>query len=443
MNYNTYKRAAVCGLMIMLSACGLFSKDKIKLDGERVAVLKESSNLAPDFELGEVKIKLPKPYTNSKWTQEGGNSEHLMGHLQSGSKLKKFWNSNFGEGNSKRDYLLASPVIAYQVVFTIDADAKVKAFRLDNGDEIWSRRLKPLNRDEKSVSMKGAGLAEFNRKIYATTGFGSVFALDMKNGKILWRIDNEAPIRIAPTVAAGKVFVQTIENNLIALDADNGQELWRYKTSAEATTLVGGAAPAYDPLQDVVIAAFSSGEIRAFKASTGSSLWGDLLVSHKRTNTLANINGIKANPVIDGGVVYAVGHSNIMTAIDLRTGNRIWEKEIGGLNQPWIAGKYLYVLTNDFNLAAIEKESGKIIWNTTVPVSIDEDNRAGLFARGPILTNNRLIVSTSNGYVFAISPYDGKIIGYITLSDGVEISPIVADGITIFTTNDADIVAYK
>lgn len=443
MNYITYKRAAVCVLMIMLSACGLFSKDKIKLDGERIAVLKESSNLAPDFEPGQIKIKLPKPYTNSKWTQEGGNSEHMMGHLQSGSKLKKYWDSNFGEGNSKRDYLLASPVIAYKVVFTIDADAEVRAFRLDDGKEIWSRRLKPLNRDEKSVSMKGAGLAEYNKKIYATTGFGTVFALDMQNGKILWRFDNEAPIRIAPTVDAGKIFVQTIENNLIALDANSGQEIWRYKTSTEATTLVGGAAPAYDPIQDVVIAAFSSGEIRAFKASTGSTLWGDILVAHKRTNTLANINGIKANPVIDGDVVYAVGHNNIMTAIDLRSGNRIWEKEIGGLNQPWIAGKYLYVLTNDFNLVAMEKENGKIIWNTTIPVSIDEDDRAGLFARGPILTNNRLIVSTSNGYVFAVSPYDGKIIGYITLSDGVEISPIVADGITIFTTNDADIVAYK
>lgn len=443
MNYRNYKSLAVCGLVIMLSACGLFSKDKVKLDGERIAVLKESATLAPDFEPNEIKIKLPKPYTNTKWTQEGGNSQHLMGHLQSGSKLKKFWDAGFGQGNSKRDYLLASPIVAYQVVFTIDAEAKVRAFRLDSGDEIWDRRLKPLNKEEKNVSMKGAGIAEFDKKIYATTGFGSVFALDMQTGKHIWRFDNEAPIRIAPTVADGKVFVQTIENNLIALSAYTGKELWRFKASTENTTLVGGAAPAYDPAQDVVIAAFSTGEIRAFKASTGSTLWGDLLVSHKRTNTLANINGIKANPVIDGEMVYAVGHNNIMTAIDLRTGNRVWEKEIGGLNQPWIAGKYLYVLSNDFTLVAMEKETGKIIWNTTVPVSINENDRAGLFARGPILTNNRLIVSTSNGYVFSISPYDGKIIGYITLSDGVEISPIVADDITIFTTNDADIVAYK
>ena len=193
----------------------------------------------------------------------------------------------------------------------------------------------------------------------------------------------------------------------------------------------------------MVIAAFSSGELRAIKASTGSSLWGDLLISRRRTNSLASINGIKANPVIDGDVVYALGHSNILTAIDLRTGNRIWEKEIGGINQPWIAGKFMYVLDNDFNLIALEKSSGKIVWNTSIPVTKDEDDRSGLFAKGPILAGNRLLVGSSNGYVFAVSPYNGKIIGYISLSDGVEVSPVVADGITVFTTNDADIVAYK
>lgn len=443
MKYKTYQRTALCGLVMLLSACGMFSKDKVQLDGERVAVLKESKMLAPDVEPNQLKITLPKPYLNSKWSQEGGNPQHLMGHLLADSKLKKLWDSGFGEGNSKRDYLLAAPVIAYQVVFTIDADAKVRAFRLDDGDEIWAKRVKPLNKDEKTVSMKGAGLAEFDKKIYATTGFGGVFALDMKTGKQIWRFDNPSPIRIAPTVAAGKVFVQTIENTLICLDAANGQELWRYKTATESTTLVGGASPAYDPEQDVVIAAFSNGELRALKASTGSSLWGDFLVSHRRTNSLASINGIKANPVIDGEVVYALGHSNILVALDLRSGNRIWEREIGGINQPWVAGKFMYVLDNDFNLIAMEKSSGKIIWNTNIPVTKDEDDRAGLFAKGPVLAGNRLLVGSSNGYVFAVSPYNGKIIGYISLSDGVEVSPVIANAMTIFTTNDADIVAYK
>ena len=226
-----FKKAGICCIALLLSACGMFGKEKLKLDGERVSVLQESKMLAPDFEPGTLKVTLPQPYANNSWKQTGGNSLHRMEHLQASQNLKKVWDAGIGTGSSKRDYLLAAPVVAYKVVFTIDADAQVRALRLDDGEEIWSKNLKPLVEDEYEISMKGAGLAEFDRKIYATTGFGSVFALDMKTGKEIWRFNEKAPIRIAPTVANGVVFVQTIENALIALDAQTGKEIWRYKTA--------------------------------------------------------------------------------------------------------------------------------------------------------------------------------------------------------------------
>lgn len=443
MRISTYRKAALCGLSLLLSACGLFSKDKVVLDGERVAVLQESSVHTPDFTPGSIKIKLPKPYKNNRWSQNGGNSIHLMGHVAAADNIQEIWSSGFGEGNSKRDYLLAVPAIAYDVVFTIDAEATVSAFRLDDGREIWSKELTPVNEDEYSVSMKGAGIAVYDKKVFVTTGFGSVIALDMKTGDEIWRYEASSPIRIAPTANDNKVFVQTIENNLIALNASNGKEIWNYKTSTENTTVVGGASPAFDPRQDVVVAAFSNGEVRAIKGSTGSTLWGDILTAKRRTNTLTNINGIKANPIIDGDTVFVMGHNNIMVATDLKTGNRLWEKEIGGSSQPWVAGKYLFVMSNDFELMALEKTSGKIIWNTSIPVTKDEDDRAGIFAKGPVLAGDRLLVTSSNGYVFAVSPYTGKVMNYITLPEGADIAPIVVNGVIVFTTNDADIIAYK
>ena len=133
--------AAAC---LMLASCGLFSKEKLQLDGERISVLDTETKLHPDYAEGEYKVYLPRPHVNKSWTQTGGNSVHRMEHLETGSKLKGFWESNFGNGNSKRDYLIAQPVIAYKVAFAIDADAVVSAYRLDNGERIWKRRLKPL-----------------------------------------------------------------------------------------------------------------------------------------------------------------------------------------------------------------------------------------------------------------------------------------------------------
>lgn len=136
---NMYRQALTLGLAMLLTGCGLFGKDKLEIDGERINVIKETADLAPDYAPGEIKIKLPAPYTNNQWSQSGGNAMHLMGHLEADSKLKEIWDSNFGEGSSKRDFLIASPIIAYKVVFAIDADGIVSAYRLDDGRKIWKK----------------------------------------------------------------------------------------------------------------------------------------------------------------------------------------------------------------------------------------------------------------------------------------------------------------
>lgn len=435
-------KAKLSYLFLLLAVCGcsFFGKEPLDIKGQRINVLAENASLLPDVDASKHKIRLPAPYTNHKWSQNGGNSMHLMGHLQASPKLKKIWDKGFGEGSSKRDYLIGVPVIAYGVVFAVDSEGIITAKRLDDGKQIWERRLKPQNKEAKSSSIKGTGLAEFNKKIYATTGFGGVFCLDMLTGDILWKKYLDIPIRIAPTVNAGRVIVQAFDNTLYVLDAEDGDELWKHVTDYETTTLVGGASPAYDTKMDVIVAAFSNGELRAFKASTGTPLWGDMLVTNRRTNSLSTIDAIKANPVIDGNMVFAIGYNSLLVAIDLRTGTRIWEKEMGSTNQPWIAGDYLYVLTNDFDILAINKQNGKIIWNTNIPKG---DNKNGVFASGPVLVDNRLLVTTSNGYIFAISPYTGEIVSYVSADEGIELPPVVADGTTVFTTNDAEMLAYK
>ena len=114
-----------------------------------------------------------------------------------------------------------------------------------------------------------------------------------------------------------------------------------------------------------------------------------MLISPKRTNSLANITAIKANPIIDGDKVFAAGHSDVLMAIDLRTGKKIWEREISTSNQPWIAGKFMYVLSDNFELIALQKDTGKVVWNKKLPVP---EHNAGLSAIGPVLANNSLII---------------------------------------------------
>ena len=58
-------------------------------------------------------------------------------------------------------------------------------------------------------------------------------------------------------------------------------------------------------------------------------------------------------PVIDRGRVYAVGQGGRMVALELVTGQRLWEQNFAGISTPWVAGEWLFVVTDDARLVCL------------------------------------------------------------------------------------------
>lgn len=431
-----------CLMATALSGCGIFDKAPLDITGERISVIRENRNLKPDYTVRQIQVKLPRARVNYSWEQNGLSSTHAGGHLRSGGNLDEIWDVSFGEGSSKRNLLISTPVADANNVYTIDAEGVVRAFNLVNGDDVWEKKLKPTNKKAKNNSMSGAGIALRDNKLFVTTGFGQVFALDKTTGEVIWNHNVEKPIRIAPTVDGDLVIVQTLDNAIFALNSATGKELWKDKLEEEATTMIGGAAPAYSAGKDFVLAGFSNGQIQAYKASTGTPLWSEWVISSSSTESISDITAIKANPIIDDNVAYIVGYNGPLVAIDIRTGAKIWQREISSSSQPWLAGNFLFVLTEDSDLVAINKQDGKIVWTTIIPFA-DDDEKSGVFTSGPILANDALLITSSNGKLFSVSPYNGRIMGVADIEEGVEVSPIMVNETLLLTTNKAEITAYK
>ena len=134
------KKTVILAVSLVLFGCG---KERLVIDGQRVPVLGSQEVVASDYMKGDIKISLPTPNNTTLWNQSGGNSSHNLEHISSNAELKELWTADFGKGNSKRDYLIASPLIAENMVFAIDADATVSAFSKETGKKIWKTRLKP------------------------------------------------------------------------------------------------------------------------------------------------------------------------------------------------------------------------------------------------------------------------------------------------------------
>jgi len=413
--------------------------DEAPLKGERISVLLHERSLSPDADAQGADVLLPAPTPNADWPMAGGYANHAMHHIQVSDALAEAWSRDIGAGADDEERFSSPPVVAAGRVYAMDVESTVSAFDAKTGGQIWNVDLTPDEEDDGHIP---GGLAVDGSTVYVTTGFAEVIALGTGGGLIKWRKNVGAPLRAAPTARGGRVFAITVDNRLVALDGNTGEQLWDHTGITEVASLLGGASPAV--AGGVVVAAYSSGEILALKVETGRVLWQDSLATVKRTDVVSTLAQIRGHPVIDRGRVIAVSHGGVTAALDLRNGRRLWSREIGGAETPWVAGDYIFMLTNDAEIICINRNTGKVLWVRGLPRYEDPEDREDLIIwTGPILASDRLIVAGSDGRALAVSPYDGAILGVVKMPDGVAVPPVVADGSVYFLANDAELVAYR
>lgn len=435
-------RAIVGVCLLALAGCGdtwFGERSKPPLPGTRISVLAHEQRLKPDPAAVGTEILLPPPTINPEWPQAGGYANHTMHHLAMKDVPKRAWQADAGTGTSAARLVIAEPVVAGKRVFTIDAANEVSAFDMESGRNLWRRELTVKGGDQDHMS---GGLAFGEGLLFSAAGFGHVVALNPADGTVRWRTDVSGPVRAAPAVSGGRVFVVTVDNKTHALDAEDGKILWSHDALTETVSLLGGASPAMDG--GVLIVPYSSGDLVALRVDNGRMLWSDSLAVARRTDAISTLAQIRGRPVIDRGRVYAMSHGEMTVALDLRTGRRLWERQLGGLSNPWIAGDFIFALTRSNDLVCLSRNDGRIVWVHELPRYEDEKKRKDpIIWSGPVLASDRLIVIGSNGEALAVSPYSGEVLGRIDLDEKVTVPPIVADGMLFFLTADATLTAYR
>ena len=414
--------------------------DADRLPGERISVMTLESQLEVDPRIADVEVKLPKPYVNPDWPQPGGYADNAMHHLAASGSLTRLWSVDAGSGTSGIAQLTASPIVAEGRVYVLDAETTVRAFDAASGKQQWKRDLTP--EDEDSEEGRGGGVAYEDGRVFVATGFGDVFALDAASGEIVWQQNVGVPYRASPTVNGGRVFTVTYDNQTICLSAADGSVLWRHRGIAESAGILAATAPAVSG--STVIAPYSSGEIYALRVENGNTIWSDSLQRTGNLTSLTELSDIAGRPVIDRGRVIAISHSGRLVTIDMRTGERIWTRDIAGVETPWVSGEFIFLVDLNAQVIALSRRDGRVRWLTQLDRYRNPDARRDPISwSGPVLAGDRLIFVSSLGEAVSVSPYTGEVLGTIDLPDGGLIPPIVANETVYILTEDADLVALK
>lgn len=405
--------------------------DDTILPGQRESVVPDTGALAPSSTASSAPIVIPAAQHNANWAQPGGVATNVMQNLALGSDLRVAWSVSIGEGWDRDGQLSAPPIVVGGRVYTLDSRATLTATDAASGGRIWAVSL--VQKGGKASAAFGGGLASDGHRIYATTGLGEVLAVNISDGSIVWRKSVKVPVRAAPTVANGHVFVVNVNNQVFSFSTDTGAEAWRFEGVGEQSAVISNTSPAV--AAGTVVAPYTSGELIAFREADGIPKWGDALTSLTGLSSTATMNNIGGRPVIDGNQVIAVSHAGKMGAFALSDGARLWTQDISGTQTPWIAGEHVFVISGRNVLAALSRKDGGARWSVSLP--------GGQKWAGPVMGGGRLLTVSSTGTLLSINPQNGQTLSQMNLDRQYFIAPVIANNTLYLLSDDGTLTALR
>jgi outer membrane protein assembly factor BamB len=292
------------------------------------------------------------------------------------------------------------------VYFAADGASSATIYALDSatGKVRWSRHL--------TTSVGGIQIASTGDLIFLVDLFGTITAVRMEDGTVLWSTAGHKDIQNQPAADSGILFVSSTGDStrhgyLDAYRATDGTLLWEHDEGVTSNVYLGAA--------NRVLYTDKSREVDALRGPDGTTLWR------------ATMSGaVTAPPIVAGNAIYLNNYGAVY-ALNPTTGAQLWHYKPPTLASPSdltvTMGGGLVMASNSRRLNALHAADGTLAW------SKDFNH----LVQGPSDASGVLYVSVSvvTAPFMALNPSDGSQNWSVPLS-GSSSWPAVLKGGTLY-----------
>jgi outer membrane protein assembly factor BamB len=321
-------------------------------------------------------------------------------------KIDRLWGAGIGEGLGTK-YVRLSPAVVADRVIAADAYGYVEARERFKGKRIWKARIGRTDEgffsflnvmDRRDPSFVSGGVGAGEGLVLIGTTHAEVIALAVADGKEQWRTRVSSEVLAAPTTGEGHVFAQTSDGRLVALAANGGAQLWTFDTQVPVLTLRGTGSPAY--ASGFVVAGFANGKVGAFRAATGEPTWEQRVMLPQGRSELDRIVDVDGAPLITAAAIFAASYQGRVKALRPADGTVFWERETSTSVDLAQGRGHIYVVDDKDVVTALDQRNGNVVWE-----------QRGLFRRElspPVAFGDYVAVADGEGYVHVLAQSDGR-----------------------------------
>ena len=387
-----------------LYSCSLNSNSKI-WNKEQNKLEKSKDFKKIDFEekkeVTELNSSIKINFSNIQLNENSLNDQNNFGSLKYLGMLEKVGSFKFSKFKDINNLNFKPLFLENGLVFF---DKKGSIIRYDeNSKIIWKKNY--YSKSEKKLSPKLSFYKE-EKNIYIIDTIGKIYSIDILNGDLNWKNNNNYPFNSEIKISQEKLFAVDYNNILRCFNKKDGSQCWKYQTETSLT--LSNTKYSIILYKNNVIFSNSLGDVTSIDISSGTVNWQIPTQSNLILNQSYNFKNSRL--VGDDNSIYFSNNQNQFYSIDIKNGFVNWMNQINSSLTPILIQDTIFTISDEGYLYTLQKKEGNIIRINDIYEIYKPKERKKIKPIGFKIGNQKLYLTNNDGKILVVDLSTGKVV---------------------------------
>jgi len=351
-------------------------------------------------------IEISKPLRIANWPEQYAiSNNNISNFFYSGNNILLSKSSKLSKLSSEGKYLNKKIIFYKNNLISYDHKGTIFIYSLNLNKKIlkynfYKKKFKNFNKEINFIVNEDT--------LYAADNLGYLYALNLKNNKIIWAKNYGIPFRSNLKFANNQIFLANQDNVISSIDSNTGVKNWQYATSITFLKSDFENTLALDLINKNIFFLNTSGELYSINYFKQNINW---VLNFKNSYLSGDTELFLSQPIVSKNNNLIIATEKAVLSLDTLTGSRNWNLRAEPIFKPIITLNYTYLILKNNLLICLDNKSGNVVWSKNIFRNIKDKKIKNQFESyiDFKIVNGEINIYLKNGYLLTLSPKNGNL----------------------------------